>query len=175
VRPAWPTLTTARRGLIPPSPQAGPFAPWHPAPGLYAIGATVLQGPYAPDINTYAWFRDSVPEAVLGDALFVYRVEPETTPAWTLLCAPVTDAGGVRRRVGIDDLRVVQPLCDQALVYPAGEGLTVLAPDAPFPELGDVQFVLRTDEGEAAAIVRAVSAEPMACASMARSRSWVPP
>lgn len=157
--PARPAVYGIAVDTLPPSPQAVPYTPWRPAPGLYAIGATVLQGPYAPDINTYAWFRDCVPEAVLGNALFVYRVEPETAPAWALLCAPVTDAGGVRRRVGIDDLRVVQPLCDQALVYAAGQGLAVLAPAAPFPEVGDVQFALRTDGGETAAVVRAVSGE----------------
>ena len=144
---------------LPPDPRAVAFAPWRPAPGLYAIGATVLQGPYAPDLNTYAWFRDREPEARLGHALFVYRVQEQDAPSWALLCAPVTDAGGVRRRVGIEGLRVVQPICDQALVYPAGTGLTLLQPDAGFPTVGEPLLSIRTAGGVVAAELRTASGE----------------
>ncbi|MHB1319167.1 MAG: hypothetical protein ACYCYF_11160, partial [Anaerolineae bacterium] len=155
--PAQPKAYGIEAGYLPPDPRAAPFAPWRPAPGLYAIGTTVLQGPYAPELNTYALFRDREPEARLGHALFVYRVEAQAALDWALLCAPVTDADGVRRRVGVRGLRVVQSQCDQALVYPEGAGLTVQLPDARFPVVGERLFSLRTAEGETAAEVRSVS------------------
>jgi hypothetical protein len=160
--PAQPATYGIEADYLPPDPRAVPFAPWRPAPGFYAIGATILQGPYAPELNTYAWFRDREPTARLGHALFVYRVEAQAAPDWALLCAPVTDADGVRRRVGIQGLRVVQPLCDQTLVYAEGAGLTVLVPDGGFPELGERLLSLRTADGETAAEVFSVSGRAIA-------------
>jgi len=59
--PANPEVYGIDADFLPPDPRAVAFTPWRPEPGLYAIGATVLQGPYAPDINTYAWFRAHEP------------------------------------------------------------------------------------------------------------------
>ncbi|NBD35885.1 MAG: hypothetical protein GVY30_07785, partial [Chloroflexi bacterium] len=113
--PARPATYGIDATLLPPSPRAGDFAPWAPAPGLYAIGATVLQGPYAPDPNTYAWFRAREPEAKLGHALFVYRVASRSPARWAVLCAG-TGFGPDRVRSALDqpDLRVLQLDCSQA-------------------------------------------------------------
>jgi len=66
-----------------PTPEQGdPFTrtyyPHDPAPGIYAISATLLQGVVMdPDKwDTYAWFRDKAPFAHAGYSILLYRVEP---------------------------------------------------------------------------------------------------
>jgi hypothetical protein len=57
------------------------YNPYQPAPGLYAISATNLQGVVFKDHDTFAWFRDQAPLARPGYSLFVYRVpEPKGLP-----------------------------------------------------------------------------------------------
>jgi hypothetical protein len=70
-----------------PTPEQGnPFTrsyyPHNPAPGIYAISATHLQGVVMdPDEwDTYAWFRDKLPFAKAGYSIFLYRVEPTGPP-----------------------------------------------------------------------------------------------
>jgi hypothetical protein len=136
--PARPEMYGIQVDMLPPSPRAVPFAPLQPAPGVYAIGATVLQGVYTPDVNTYAWFRAHEPVARLGHALFVYQVAPRPAPAWAALCADpaaVVSPETVRVGLGRPDLRVVSFDCTQAWVYPGGEGpgVFVLPPGAEPP------------------------------------------
>lgn len=45
-----------------------------PAPGVYAISATNLQGALFEIHNMYAWFRNRTPDAVIGHSIFIYRV-----------------------------------------------------------------------------------------------------
>jgi hypothetical protein len=84
--PAHPQVYGIQADFLPPDPRAVPFTPFAPAPGIYAIGATVLQSVYTPDVNTYAWFRTREPIARLGHALFIYRVDPRPTPTWAAVC-----------------------------------------------------------------------------------------
>lgn len=139
--PARPAVYGIEADFLPPDPRAVAFAPLDPEPGVYAIGATVLQGPYAPDVNTYAWFRTHEPVARLGHALFVYRVAPRPEPAWAAVCAdpaPVLDAGMVAEGLGQADLRQVTFDCGSAWVYPGGDkpGVFILPPEAaPPPEV----------------------------------------
>jgi len=70
-----------------PTPEQGnPFThtyyPHDPAPGVYAISATHLQGVVMdPDKwDTYAWFRDRPPFAKAGYSIFLYQVEPTGPP-----------------------------------------------------------------------------------------------
>ena len=136
---------------LPPDPRAGNFAPWNPAPGLYAIGATVLQGPYAPDVNTYAWFRAREPEARLGNALWVYRVPPRGAPGWAIFCADVPFSPEiVARQVGVTDLRILWPDCARAFVYPAGDrpGVIVTKAEAVVPSTAEADIALRSTTGE---------------------------
>jgi len=57
------------------------FNPYQPAPGLYAISATNLQGVMFKDHDTFAWFREQEPLAQPGYSIFVYRVpEPKGLP-----------------------------------------------------------------------------------------------
>ncbi|MFN2286315.1 MAG: phospholipid carrier-dependent glycosyltransferase [Anaerolineae bacterium] len=141
---------------LPPDPRAGKFAPWNPAPGLYAIGATVLQGPYAPDVNTYAWFREREPEARLGNALWVYRVPPRDAPGWAVLCPDVPfTLESVVQQTGVADLRMLWPDCAHTFVYPAGTqpGVIVTRPDEIVPPTAKVDVVLRSSAGETEYVV----------------------
>jgi 4-amino-4-deoxy-L-arabinose transferase-like glycosyltransferase len=52
------------------------FNPLAPAPGLYAISATNLQGVKLSDRDLYAWFRARTPDASAGHSILLYRVEP---------------------------------------------------------------------------------------------------
>lgn len=57
------------------------FNPFQPAPGLYAISATNLQGVVFEDHDIFAWFREQEPLAQPGYSLFVYRLaEPKGLP-----------------------------------------------------------------------------------------------
>ena len=56
------------------NPEARPFYPHDPAPGMYAISATTLQGVQFADHDRFAWFRDKEPLAKIGYSIFVYDV-----------------------------------------------------------------------------------------------------
>ena len=63
------------------SAEAYAFNPYQPAPGLYAISATNLQGVMFQDHDTFVWFREQEPLAQPGYSIFVYRVpEPKGVP-----------------------------------------------------------------------------------------------
>ncbi|HQK14703.1 MAG TPA: phospholipid carrier-dependent glycosyltransferase [Anaerolineae bacterium] len=146
--------------FLPPDPRAVAFAPWNPAPGLYAIGATVLQGPYAPDVNTYAWFRGREPLTRLGNALWLYRVPPRETPTWAVLCAGVSfSSDTVAQRLGGGDLRVLWPDCAHTSVYPPGQqpGVLIASPDTAVPPRAEVDVTLRSAGGETESVVYRLS------------------
>ena len=150
-RPA-PQVYGIQADFLPPDPRAVGFAPLDPAPGVYAIGATVLQGVYTPDVNTYAWFRAREPVARLGHALFVYEVPERPAPAWAALCAdpsPPLSPEEVRARFGNPDLRVILLDCGQSWIYPAGEnpGGYVLPPGAEPPPGATLEVAARHPDG----------------------------
>lgn len=62
-----------------------PFYPPNPAPGIYAISATMLQGVMSVDHDQFAYFRDRDPIAKLGYSIFLYDVEPYGKPVDLLL------------------------------------------------------------------------------------------
>lgn len=100
------------------------FSPINPAPGWYAISATVLQGPFSPERGLFEWFRRHEPVAKVGYSILVYRVKPDPDPpAWLGFCytpeAVMSDAE-IAHRFGRDDLRVVHVDCEQTWVYPEG-------------------------------------------------------
>ncbi len=147
--PARPDSYGIQATYLPPDPRAGEHTPWNPRPGLYAIGATVLQGPYAPDINTYAWFRNREPLARLGHALFVYVVADPTAPPWVALCVAGIDPATLPALLGVDTIRVLQPDCEQAYVVPSAEspGLYALGPQQQLPPGSQAWLELRDHEG----------------------------
>ncbi len=67
------------------NPQARPYAPTNPAPGVYAISATNLQGVHFANHDQFAWFRQRDPIAKIGYSIFLYDVPasgPPVDAAW---------------------------------------------------------------------------------------------
>ena len=121
--PARPEVYGIEADLLPPSPHAVSFAPFNPAPGTYAIGATVLQGVYTPDVNTFAWFRNQEPLERLGHAIFIYEVPPRQEPSWSAICAdpaPMLSPERVQAGFGRSGLREILFDCRQSWIYPTG-------------------------------------------------------
>jgi hypothetical protein len=121
-----PALYGIRYRPIAPAPGAPPILPsrFDPAPGVYVIGATTLQGVMVADPDTYDWFRHREPLARPGFALFVYRVAPrEEVPTWLAQCdrpvAPLT-AEAAAEGFGRSGLRIVYFDCTSAWLYPSG-------------------------------------------------------
>jgi hypothetical protein len=125
---ADPALYGVRYQPIAPAPGAAPLLParFNPAPGIYAIGATTLQGVMMADPDVYSWFRQREPLARPGDAIWLYAVkESRPQPAWLAQCtvpaAPLSPEV-VTAGFGRDDLRLIYFDCTQSWLYPsAGE------------------------------------------------------
>lgn len=150
--PSRPAAYGLQAMMLPPSPRAAPFAPFDPAPGWYAIGATTLQGTYTPDVNTFAWFRSHEPVARLGHALFIYEVPPRLSPTFAAVCAdpaPLLSPEEAREAFGRSDMRVVTINCRQSWVYPAGggEGGYVMPPDVEPPPGAGLEARARYPDG----------------------------
>jgi hypothetical protein len=123
--PARPEVYGIAVDRLPPDPRAAPFAPFDPAPGVYAIAATTLQGAYTPDVNTFAWFRQRAPVERLGHALFLYTVPAREPAAWAVLCADTLTALSpeqMRANLGRPGLRVAIVDCAQGWLAPTGKG-----------------------------------------------------
>ncbi len=108
------------------APMAGapPVLParFNPAPGVYALSASSLQGVPLADVNTYDYFRHQTPTARIGHAMFVYDVRPDDLlPGWVALCAaptPQLEPADVAAGFGRNDLRLVYFDCQQTWVMP---------------------------------------------------------
>jgi MFS family permease len=153
--PANPRVYGINASFLPPDPRAGSFAPWRPEPGLYAIGATVLQGAYTLDVNTYAWFRAREPVAKLGNALFLYEVTETPRFGWVVSCLPQFTHSDIAQRLSTEALRIIWPDCDQTTVYPQDLtlGLYVRSSEAPPPSGGTLSFNLKDELGNTMAAV----------------------
>lgn len=78
-RPAYYSIDYSGLDSWPPrlmNPEARPFYPHDPAPGIYAISATTLQGVHFDDHGRFAWFRDKEPLDKVGYSIFLYEVAP---------------------------------------------------------------------------------------------------
>ena len=158
--PANPEVYGIEADFLPPDPRAVAFTPWRPEPGLYAIGATVLQGPYAPDINTYAWFRAHEPDTVLGDALFVYRVPERPAAEWIVSCTQLSHES-IRNQLALAAIRIIDVTCDQTQVYTAGPGL-YLTPAGLEPRgRNTTELTLRSAEGAPTQMLYRVLESPL--------------
>ena len=95
-----------------------------PAPGVYAISATTLQGILTADPEMYDWFRQREPDARLGHGLFVYHVSAPQTPAgWIAQCTvPVVPLPPdvIAEGFGQPGLRQVVFDCAQSWFVPGG-------------------------------------------------------
>ena len=66
-------------------PEKFAFNPYAPAPGVYAISATNLQGVVFADHDLFAWFRARQPEAKIGHSMFIYTI-PDTPQLTAAVC-----------------------------------------------------------------------------------------
>jgi hypothetical protein len=73
------------------NPQARPFYPHDPAPGIYAIGATNLQGVHFANHDQFAWFREREPLDKVGYSIFLYEVPPRGEPTDVVLAGVQLD------------------------------------------------------------------------------------
>jgi hypothetical protein len=96
-------------------------ARFNPAPGVYVLSASSLQGVPLADINTYDYFRHREPTARIGHALFVYEVQPvQPVPGWVAQCTaptPLLEPVDIAEGFGRDDLRVIYFDCAQTMVW----------------------------------------------------------
>ena len=107
------------------APMAGapPILPrrFNPAPGLYAISATTLDGVPLPLPPMYDWFRHREPKARIGHVMFIYQVV-ETSGEWVAQCTtpvvPLTPEA-ISEGFGSSALRRVEFDCDQSWIFPA--------------------------------------------------------
>jgi hypothetical protein len=140
-----PALYGVHYEPITPSRGAAPMLParFNPPPGIYAIGATTLQGVMVTDPDMYSWFRQREPLARPGDAIFVYQVEePHPRPTWLAQCTtPVAPLAPevIAEGFGRDDLRLAYFDCTESWLRPADGGAPGLlaSPRAPARSAGD--------------------------------------
>jgi hypothetical protein len=97
---------------------------FNPAPGVYAISTTTLQGIFTADPEMYDWFRRREPDARIGHVMFVYNVpEPADAPRWVAQCTtPVVPLPpeALTEGLGRDDLRRAYFDCTQSWLIPEG-------------------------------------------------------
>jgi hypothetical protein len=109
---------------IAPMTGAPPVLPqrFNPAPGIYAISATTLDGVPLPYPPTYDWFRHQTPFAKIGHVMFLYDVQ-SSPGTWIAQCstpvAPLANEA-INEGFGISDLRQVSFDCEQSWVLPGG-------------------------------------------------------
>ncbi|MBN1180143.1 MAG: glycosyltransferase family 39 protein [Anaerolineae bacterium] len=117
---------------LPPWPDAPPVLPrrFNPAPGIYAISSTTLQGVVVADSEMFDYFRNLEPTARIGHAMFVYEIDPAPPTGWAAQCttpiAPLP-ADVLAEGLGQAGLRVAYFDCAQSWLYPEGNGWFVLA------------------------------------------------
>ncbi|MEM7335292.1 MAG: phospholipid carrier-dependent glycosyltransferase [Chloroflexota bacterium] len=62
-------------------PERQAYAPYNPAPGIYAISVNHLHGVVLGEARGfYAFFRDKEPIKKIGNSIFIYEVEPNGNP-----------------------------------------------------------------------------------------------
>lgn len=107
------------------NPEARPFYPFDPAPGIYAISATNLQGVLFDDHDQFAWFRDRRPLAKIGYSIFVFEVSPRGTPAHIMLSSVQLDEIEASDYALLDTNQVTPHWFDPAesLLIPPGDNV----------------------------------------------------
>lgn len=97
------------------------FAPANPAPGLYALSVSHLQGMALTDPDTFNWFRRQRPVKHLGYSIFIYEVEQDDEGEWVAYCAdpaPLLAPPQAAQMLGRDSLRNVYFDCRNSWVIP---------------------------------------------------------
>jgi len=128
---------------LPPWPDAAPVMSrrFNPAPGVYAISATTLQGVVVADSEMFDYFRKTEPTARVGHAMFVYELDAHPPTEWAAQCttpvAPLPPDVMIEG-LGRDDLRLAYFDCATSWLYPPGSGWHILARDAASMEMSAI-------------------------------------
>lgn len=137
--PAWPPPAETR------------FAPADPAPGLYAISASNLVGVQLDDPNTFAYFRDLEPLAVVNYSIFIYEVsEHDPVTAFAQCAPPILNQNAVARLLDNRAVREITFDCQNSLVVPAQPALWLYPEEqSPILALEDSIFDWQRADGSA--------------------------
>lgn len=107
------------------------FYPDRPAPGLYALSATQLQGVYLDDPDAFSWFRQRPPDFRVGYSFFVYDVPAEGEPAALALSGiglPMLDPADFEAAFGGNNVRPLWYDARRSFIWPGnGDGRAWLA------------------------------------------------
>lgn len=139
-RPAYYGINYIGLPSYPPrlmNPDAQPTSLREPAPGVYAISATNLQGVLFNDHDLFAWFRARPPSAKIGYSIFIYEVAATGPPVALSLGGLGIEALAEAdwSRFGSNDLRLHWFDPTQSLLLPQA-GWLALADSAEIaPEL----------------------------------------
>ncbi len=127
------------------------FNPLRPAPGVYAICATNLQGVYLSDRDLFAWFRERQPLAKIGYSIFIYEVSGEEVgAAQAVVCLSGAqpselDAGARALTVEREAVRLIRFDHRTGFLLPAqGQEVSYVVPDA-FPFSSELQQRFQQD------------------------------
>ena len=152
-RPSYYDINFTGLDSFPPrlmNPQARPFYPHDPAPGIYAISATTLQGVHFANHDVFAWFRDKEPLDKVGYSIFLYEVPPRGEPADVVLAGVQLDEIAPTDFAQFQTNQVIPRWLpsDTAFLQPAGlEYWLVAAPNFNLSLVGTaVQPVLQNKE-----------------------------
>jgi hypothetical protein len=130
------------------------FSPVAPAPGVYAISVTNLQGVLLDDHDTYAWFREKEPVDKIGYSVFVYEVPPWSTgggPDQVALSGLGVDQLGLDafETFGTNELVLRWFDAQSSLIFPAtGAGWYAVAEGMPSDPALAVRFWTQAKVGD---------------------------
>ncbi|MEK7327297.1 MAG: hypothetical protein AAB217_18790, partial [Chloroflexota bacterium] len=144
--PAYYGINATRLPGWPPPKVEPDFSPADPAPGLYAISASNFVGAQLDQPNTFAYFRNLTPLAVINYSIFVYEV-PEREPVTSFAqCAPpiLEKTSHLLNR----QVRQLAFDCANSVLLPARPGL-ILYPEGQTPliDLGQPVYEWQRSDG----------------------------
>jgi hypothetical protein len=113
------------------NPQARPFYPHDPAPGIYAISVTNLQGVHFANHDQFAWFREREPLDELGHSILLYEVPARGRPVDLALSGVQLD------EIRPDDFARLQTNAVTPHWFDASEAWLFPAGEQPWLALGD--------------------------------------
>ncbi len=131
------------------NPRARAYYAPDPAPGVYAISATNLQGVHFADHDQFAWFREKEPLHKLGHSIFLYEVPATGEPVDLLLSGLQMDdlPPGSLARLGSNDVRPRWIEAEQSVILPAGENAWLARPSGQSPPPALAPYVQEALEG----------------------------
>ncbi len=97
------------------------FAPANPAPGMYGISASHLQGMVLAEPDMFDWFRRQEPVIHLGHSIFIYDIPQATTGSWIAHClnpVPILDNAVAAQLINQPDSRHITFDCFNSWVFP---------------------------------------------------------